>query len=511
MRVGLILGDQLSEALPTLQQLDRHKDLLLMAEVADEARYAPHHKQKIVLIFSAMRHFAEELRESGWRVNYIEFNAHSRCQSLLDAVHQLTEQHGHDIDELVVTEPGEYRLHSAISELWPAALLMPINILPDTRFICSKSEFAQWADGRKQLRMEYFYRQMRQSTGLLMSAGKPIGGQWNFDADNRNPYAGDPPLPAPFRFEPDDIDRAVITLVNADFASHPGLTTGFNWPTSRRRALAALDHFIEGGLPYFGDYQDAMVQSQQTLFHSLLSTSMNCGLLTPLEVCQRAEAAYLDGSAPLNAVEGFIRQIIGWREYVRGLYWLQMPAYAAMNHFGNSRSLPAFYWSGETAMNCMRECFSNTFQNAYAHHIQRLMVTGNFALLAGIVPEQICEWYLAVYADAYDWVELPNTLGMVMHADGGIMASKPYAASGNYIHKMSDYCRHCRYNVKTSTEADSCPFNSLYWHFIARHQEQLQHNPRMTMIYRSFEKMTTEKKVALLQRAEHLLDTIEQL
>jgi deoxyribodipyrimidine photolyase-related protein len=299
--------------------------------------------------------------------------------------------------------------------------------------------------------------------------------------------------------------------VAREFASHPGTLTHFNWPTTREQALQALDSFINTRLRWYGDYQDAMQQSQHFMFHSLISTSLNCGLLTAVEVCQAAQQAWQDNKAPLNAVEGFIRQIIGWREFIRGIYWLTMPDYAAKNFLNNTRDLPDFYWTGETRMACMKACFKNTFDHAYAHHIQRLMVTGNFALLAGITPSQVCDWYLAVYADAYDWVELPNTLGMVMHADGGFLASKPYAASGSYIHKMSDYCRHCEYQVKTATDHNSCPFNSLYWDFVSRHADQFRKNPRMAMIYRSYERMSDDKKQALQARSAYVLEHLNEL
>jgi deoxyribodipyrimidine photolyase-related protein len=322
------------------------------------------------------------------------------------------------VDQIIVTECGEHRLHQQMLETWPAILGMEPTIVDDSRFICSKAEFAQWAQGRKQLRMEYFYRDMRRKTGLLMAADQPVGDQWNFDSSNREPYRGDPVVPIQIPFTRDDIDKEVLNLVAREFSSHPGTLTHFNWPTTREQALQALDSFINTRLRWYGDYQDAMQQSQHFMFHSLISTSLNCGLLTPLEVCRAAHQAWQDNKAPLNAVEGFIRQIIGWREFIRGIYWLTMPGYAAKNFLNKTRDLPDFYWTGETRMACMKACFKNTFDHAYAHHIQRLMVTGNFALLAGITPSQVCDWYLAVYADAYDWVELPNTLGMVMHADG---------------------------------------------------------------------------------------------
>lgn len=301
----------------------------------------------------------------------------------------------------------------------------------------------------------------------------------------------------------------MLELVEREFSRHSGSLDNFRWGTTRSNALLALEHFITHSLPHFGDYQDAMVQGADMLFHSLLSPYLNCGLLLPKEVCDAAEAAYYDGHAPLNAVEGFIRQILGWREYVRGIYWLYMPEYASRNALQHSAPLPQFYWTGRTRMNCMAECFRNTFLHAYAHHIQRLMVTGNFALLTGVDPQQISEWYLAVYADAYEWVELPNTLGMVMHTDSGLMASKPYAASGNYIHKMSDYCKHCSYNVKTRTEPDSCPFNSLYWYFMIRNEETFRTHPRMGMIYRQLDKLKDRQQI--ISHAQQLLSQINEL
>ncbi|MDX1804192.1 MAG: cryptochrome/photolyase family protein [Alcanivorax sp.] len=506
MKVGIILGDQLSVNLPTLTSLDKGRDRLVMAEVADEATYVRHHKQKIALIFSAMRHFAAELQRAGWQVRYYRFEEHA-FQTLADVLVDACE----GASEVVVTHCGEYRLQQQIDEVWPARLGIPVNCLEDRRFLCQRDEFHRWANGKKQLRMEYFYRQMRRRTGLLMEGDEPLGGQWNYDSRNRQPYRGDTPLPPSLTFEHDAIDSEVLALVARRFSDHIGSLERFQWGTTAEQAQRALAHFIEHRLPYFGDYQDAMVTDEDSLFHSLLSPYLNLGLLDPLAVCQAAEQAYYAGSAPLNAVEGFVRQILGWREYVRGIYWLMMPDYAGENRLGNTRALPSFYWSGETRMHCMAECLRNTMENAYAHHIQRLMVTGNFALLLGVLPEAVCRWYLEVYADAFDWVELPNTLGMVMHADGGYLGSKPYAASGSYIHRMSDYCRHCRYDVKTASESDSCPFNSLYWHFIHRHRHQFAGNHRMRMIYRNLERMDEGKVQAILNRAETLLADPESL
>jgi deoxyribodipyrimidine photolyase-related protein len=512
MKLALILGDQLSTGLSCLRELDKTTDLIVMAEVSAEARYVKHHQQKIALIFCAMRHFSRQLQDAGWQVHYHRFDPDSESQSLLDVVsHIFAQGAAQGVDELVMTECGEYRLHHDIVSNWQNALGIPVTLIADDRFLCSKTRFADWARDRKQLRMEYFYREMRRDHDILMDGKHPIGGEWNFDSSNRRAYRGEPPLPGLPAFAYTNEDQAVFALVGEHFADHPGTLTHFNWPVTRAQARQALEDFVQHRLPWFGDFQDAMTQGESFMFHSLLSTSINCGLLSPREVLDAALDAYQEGKVPLNATEGFVRQILGWREYVRGLYWLMMPAYASRNGLGNTRDLPAYYWSGDTDMNCMREAFHNTFEHAYAHHIQRLMITGNFALLAGVTPTEICDWYLAVYADAYDWVELPNTLGMVMHADDGLLGSKPYAASGNYINKMSDYCKHCRYSVKTSTEHDSCPFNSLYWHFMNRHRDTFIRNPRMTMIYRSYDKMADDKKQALIQRADHLLTDLDAL
>ncbi|WP_180082214.1 cryptochrome/photolyase family protein [Acinetobacter sp. YH12201] len=507
MRFGLILGDQLHHQLATLKALDRTRDVILMAEVVEEVTYVNHHPQKIALIFSAMRHFAKELKAEGWRVRYHTFQPASPIRSLLDFVQ--AQQQLFPVTELVITHCGEYRLQQQIEQHWSQQLQLPVQCLNDNRFFCSPEQFRKWASRYQTLRMEYFYREMRKQTSYLMQGQQPVGQQWNYDSANRKAWSGSPPLPTPLHFERDQIDLEVLQLVEYEFPNHPGSLDDFRWATTRSNALLVLQHFIDHSLPYFGDYQDAMVQGADTLFHSLLSPYLNCGLLLPREVCDAAEAAHHAGHAPLNAVEGFIRQILGWREYVRGIYWLYMPEYANRNALQHSAPLPQFYWTGRTRMNCMAECFRNTFQHAYAHHIQRLMVTGNFALLTGVDPEQISEWYLAVYADAYAWVELPNTLGMVMHADGGLMASKPYAASGNYIHKMSDYCKHCSYNVKTRTEPDSCPFNSLYWYFMIRHEAIFRNHPRMGMIYQQLDKLKDRQQI--ISHAQQLLSQINEL
>ena len=505
----LILGDQLSHHLSALEGADKDNDLVVMAEVHSEASYTNHHKKKLVFIFSAMRHFADALEEDGWRVHYQRYHPDNPAQSIEQVIAELVRKY--QPERVITTECGEWRLHEQISR-WHKTLGIPVEIRPDTRFVCNIDEFARWAEGRKQLRMEFFYREMRKKTGLLMtSEGQPEGGQWNFDTDNRKKWAGKPPAPAPFREEPDAITTEVIKLVNEYFSEHFGTTENFHYAVTAEQAQGALAHFIDFALPCFGDYQDAMSDNEDWLFHSILSPYLNTGLLDPMEVCEEAVRAWHAGRAPLNAVEGFVRQIIGWREFVRGIYWLLMPGYARENRLGNSRELPWFYWTGDTKMRCMHKAINATARNAYAHHIQRLMITGNFALLAGVKPEAICDWYLAVYIDAFDWVELPNTLGMVMHADGGYLGSKPYAASGKYIQRMSDHCQNCHYRVQDATGDRACPFNSLYWHFIDRHREDFANNPRMTMMYRNWDKQKPERREALRARADWVLANIETL
>ena len=503
-RLHLVLGDQLSQSLSALTDLGPDS-VIVMFEVADEARYVPHHKQKIALILSAMRHFAEALRAAGHRVDYVPLddpaNSNTFCGELARAVKR------HAATQVIVTEPGEWRVWQMMTG-WQEALGVPVTIRPDTRFFCSRSQFTSLSQARKTSRMEYFYREMRRQTGILMQGDAPVGGQWNFDSDNRKALPKDATLPARLRFAPDEITRAVLDLVAQRFADHFGDLEPFGWPVTRAQALEALDHFITIALPNFGDVQDAMKAGEDFLYHSLLSPALNCGLLLPAELCAAAEAAYNAGNAPLNAVEGFIRQVLGWREFVRGIYWLEMPGYAATNALEATHPLPDLYWTGQTKMRCMAETVSATRRTGYAHHIQRLMVTGNFALLAGLAPAEVEEWYLAVYVDAYEWVELPNTHGMVLHADGGRIGSKPYAASGAYINRMSDYCSGCAYDVKEKLGPKACPFNYLYWDFIARHEARFGRNPRMAMPVKTLRAMTPDKRAQIRAESAAFLNSL---
>jgi deoxyribodipyrimidine photolyase-related protein len=492
----IVLGDQLTRGLPALRD-HQQGDIVLMMEVVEEATYVKHHKQKLTLIFSAMRHFAEALRGDGFTVDYVRLDDPANTGSFTGEVQRAIARH--KPTRILVTEPGEWRVREMMKG-WNA------EILNDDRFFATPASFARWAEGRKQLRMEFFYRDMRRLSGLLMDGDEPAGGQWNFDHDNRKALPKDITPPKRRRFEPDSITHEVMAMVEQRFPHHFGDLEPFGWAVTRDDALEALDHFITACLPNFGDYQDAMKQGNAFLYHSVISPYLNIGLLTPREICERAEAAWRNGHAPLNAVEGFIRQILGWREYVRGLYWLKMPAYAETNALDAQRALPDFYWTGKTDMNCMAEAIGDTQRHAYAHHIQRLMVTGNFALLAGLEPSQVEAWYLLVYADAFEWVELPNTHGMALFADGGVMASKPYAASGAYIDRMSDYCANCRYRPDVKLGPKACPFNYLYWDFLIRNESKLKSNPRMAMPYRTLAKMDVERRSEIVRQARVFLD-----
>ena len=502
----LILGDQLSPGLSSLAAADPRHDRVLMVEAEEEATYVRHHKKKIAFLFAAMRHFAAALRDEGWRVDYLRLDAPGNSGSFTGELARAIERHGPA--RILVTAPGEWRILAAM-ETWAERFGLPVEILEDERFLCAHAAFADWAAGRKQLRMEFFYREMRRKTGLLMNGDKPEGGRWNFDAENRKPAKADLFMPQPPRFAPDAVTREVLELVAARFADHFGNLEPFWFAVTAEQAEAALAHFLEAALPLFGDYQDAMLRDERFLYHSVLSLYLNAGLLDPLSVCRRVEAEYRAGRVPLNAAEGFIRQIIGWREYVRGIYWLKMPGYVEENFLAAGRPLPAFYWTAETDMACLKAAITQTQEEAYAHHIQRLMITGNFALLAGVDPKALHEWYLIVYADAYEWVELPNTLGMSQFADGGLLASKPYAASGNYISRMSDYCRACRYDVKQKTGPDACPFNPLYWDFLARNEEKLRGNPRLAQVYRTWDLMGEAKQAAYRESATKVLRELE--
>ncbi|WP_033920688.1 cryptochrome/photolyase family protein [Sphingomonas sp. 37zxx] len=501
-----VLGDQLSDSLSSLRDVDRSQAVILMMEVIDEATYVRHHQRKIALLFSAMRHHAERLRTAGWTVEYIRLDDPQNEGGFSAEVARAVERHSPD--RIIVTEAGEWRVR-AMFESWEDRFDCAVEIRADDRFVATHAEFEEWAADKKQLRMEFFYRVMRRKTGLLLDAeGKPEGGQWNYDAENRKPAKKGVRPPRPLSFAPDAITREVLALVAARFGDHIGHLDGFDFAVTPEDALAQREQFLTHALPSFGDYQDAMVTGEPFLWHAVLSPYLNCGLLDPIDLCRQVEARYHAGQVPLNAAEGFIRQVIGWREYVRGLYWREGPAYTERNFLNAVRDLPAFYWTGQTDMHCLAQAIGETIDHAYAHHIQRLMITGNFALLIGADPAQVQRWYLEVYADAYEWVEAPNVLGMSQFGDGGLLASKPYASSGAYIQRMSDYCGHCRYDVKQRVGEDACPFNALYWDFLARNRGKLGDNQRLGMPYRNWDRMDAETQDALRQQAAGFLDRL---
>ncbi|WP_294535963.1 cryptochrome/photolyase family protein [uncultured Rhodoblastus sp.] len=503
----IVLGDQLSDNLSALTGIDERSDVVLMMEVEEESAWVRHHKQKIVLALSAMRHFADTLRRRGVNVDYIKLDAKLNTGGFTGEVQRAVARHRPD--RIIVTEPSEWRVQK-MAEGWASLTGTQVEVRADTRFFASRARFAAWAKGRRGWRLEHFYREMRREHGILMEDGQPAGGQWNYDAANRKRLPARTIPPARLRFPPDATTREVMALVERRFPDHFGALEAFGWPVTRADALRALEDFIAHGLPEFGDYQDAMKAGAPFLFHSLLAPALNLGLLSPAEICRAAETAWKSNAAPLNAVEGFVRQVLGWREYVRGVYWTLMPEYAERNALAATRKLPEFYWTGDTDMRCLRETILGTARYAYAHHIQRLMVTGNFALLAGLAPSEVERWYLAVYADAYEWVEMPNTLGMAIFADGGQMASKPYAASGAYIDRMADYCRGCAYDVKQKTGPRACPFNFLYWAFLIRQKDRLSGNPRLAMPYRTLGLWPKEREAAIVAEADAFLDRLDQ-
>jgi deoxyribodipyrimidine photolyase-related protein len=502
----LILGDQLDPNSSAFDHFDPTHDAAWMAEVTEESTHVWSHKARIAIFLAAMRHFRDNLQSRGIPLHYRTLDAPGNRGTLAaELAHSIAELQP---QRLIVTEPGDYRVLQSLQQT-AAEAGIPLEIRPDRHFLCSLPDFREWSEGRKQLRLEFFYRWMRQRTGILMEGRDPAGGNWNFDTDNRAsfPKSGPPGLlPAPRAFPPDPITQDVLTLVQARFPEHPGSLAHFNWPVTREQALLALDDFITHRLPLFGRFQDAMWTAQPWLYHSCLSAALNLKLLSPAEVIEAAVDAWKQRLAPIESVEGFVRQILGWREFVRGVYWTQMPDYAQVNALDAQAPLPAFYWTADTDMRCLRESLQQTLDYGYAHHIQRLMVTGLYAQLAGIEPRQIHEWYLAVYVDAVEWVELPNVIGMSQFADGGRMSSKPYIATGKYIQRMSNYCTGCRYNPAKSTGPDACPFTTLYWNFLDQHQSFLRTVPRMELQLRNLDRLSEAERVAIRnQAAAHLL------
>lgn len=496
----LVLGDQLDPQAAAFDGFDPAQDRVWMAEVAEESTHIPSGKARTVLFLSAMRHFAQALGQAGRPLHYVRLDDAGNRGSLAA---QLT----HDLAtlqprQLILTAPGDWRVLKAL-QATAAAAGIPLEIRDDRHFYTTVREFAAHAQGRKSLRMEYFYREQRRKHKVLMDGDRPAGGQWNFDADNRQAFGPQGPgfVPPRSHFEPDAITRELMVLVQQRFAHHPGSLESFAWPVTRAQALQALEDFITQRLADFGHWQDAIWPGEPWLYHAHLSAALNLKLLHPREVVAAAEAAWRAGRASLPSCEGFIRQILGWREYVRGIYWTRMPQYLEGNALDAHEDLPAWYWDGRTDLACLADAITQTLQHGYAHHIQRLMVTGLFALLYGVEPRQVHTWYLGVYVDAVEWVELPNTLGMSQYADGGLMASKPYIASGKYIERMSPLCRGCRYDPAQRTGERACPVTTLYWDFLLRHEALLARNPRTALQVRNLARLDDAERKALQARA----------
>ena len=495
-----ILGDQLDRGYPAHVGLRKGDDHILMAEVREESTHVPSHAQRTVYFLSAMRHHRDHLESKGWSVRYTELddkkNTHTLAGELKRAVRALKP------DEVHLIRPGDHRV---IADLEDAAdeLGLEIVLHEDPHIFSTIGQFNEWASGRKSLTLEFFYRAERKRLDVLMQNDKdPVGGEWNYDKDNRKAFKHEPTTPEPAWFDPDDTTEAVIALVRKHLPDLPGDPAQFRWPVTREQALKALDRFISERLPDFGDYQDAMWTGAHTLNHAVISPALNLKLLNPREVVEKALDAYEAGDAPLNAVEGFVRQLIGWREFIRGVYFHEGDDYPHRNALDQHGDLPEFYWDADTDMTCMRHALRSVVDLAYGHHIARLMVTGNFALIAGIHPRKIGDWYLAMYADAVDWASAPNTIGMAMHADNAVVGTKPYAASGKYIQRMSNYCKHCTYDVKKRSGDDACPFNVFYWDFLARNRDTFKSNNRMAMILKNLDRMDEDELVQITTSAK---------
>lgn len=516
----LILGDQLTLDNPALEGFDATQDAIVMAEVSHEATQVWSHKARIVLFLSAMRHFHQALVRqypAAQQLNYLALGQHGFATLKAAWAHQIAIL---EPQKVIICEPGEYRIQQDLIALCEETHT-ELAVRDDTHFMCSKADFRRWAEegkgGKaKELRMEFFYRKMRQKYGVLMAHGEPAGGAWNYDAENRKAFTklGPQNLPAAPQVNIDKLTQEVIDTVEQHFPDHPGSLANFIWPVTRGQALEFLDDFIQNRLTGFGDHQDAMWQSTDSshspyLWHSLLSASLNLKLLNPREVIAAAVTAWQKQQLPLASVEGFIRQILGWREFIRGVYWLDMPQMAESNHYNHQRALPAWYWTGETHMNCMRQTVNDTMQLGYAHHIQRLMVTGMFGILAELDPRAVEAWYLAVYVDAVEWVELPNVAGMALYANGGRFTSKPYVASGAYIKRMSNYCSHCKYKPELKTGTNACPVTTLYWNFLANHHDAFSRNPRTALMAKNLERFSQEEVAAVQSYAQYLLNNID--
>ena len=505
----LILGDQLNSEHSWFQQPDDRVTYLMM-EIRQETDYVKHHIQKVAAFFAAMRAFADHLKESGHRIIYFRFDDPQNRQTLHENIEELVQREGFTRFEYLL--PDEYRLDQQLYEICRA--LPQTCVAYDTEhFLTGRDELKEMFAGKKRFLMEAFYRRMRKRFSVLIDKEKPVGGKWNFDVNNRRPYDGKVPIPKPLAFD-NDVKAIADTIRLAGIHTLGKIDQRkLIWPIDRSQALALLDHFIQNGLPQFGTYQDAMTRKSWSLFHCRLSFALNTKMLSPMEVINASLNSWKGNPkrVAVHQVEGFVRQILGWREYMRGIYWAMMPELAEMNFLAHDLPLPDFYWTGDTRMSCLAETIGQSLTRAYAHHIQRLMVTGNFALLAGVQPDALDAWYLGIYIDAIQWVELPNTRAMSQFADGGVVATKPYVSSANYIRKMSDYCKDCSYDSKEKYGTNACPFNSLYWHFYERHRKKLESNPRIVIMYRTWDLMSAAERKSILRQAEIYLSNLNAL
>lgn len=499
----LVLGDQLDEKASALADLDRDRDAILMVEVREEAEHVPSHRQRLVLFLAAMRHFALDRIEQGFRVRYVRLDDRANTQAIGSELARAIGTLGPE--RIRVVRPGDHRVEAMIREAAEDADV-PLEILEDESFSCSLEEFDAWADdGRKSLTMEYFYRERRRALDVWVDAdGKPRHGRWNFDEENREAFEAAPALREPYRARPDEVTREVMALVERTWPEAPGRMEDFDWPVTRAEALRALRDFVEHRLRDFGTYEDAMWAGEPVLHHSRLSSSLNLKLLRPQECVDAALEAYEAGQAGKNDVEGFVRQLIGWREFIRGVYYHEGPGYLRRNGLGHRGALPELYWSGETEMRCLSECVGEVLDLAWGHHIPRLMVLGNFALIAGVHPSAVNDWFLGMYVDAVDWVTAPNVIGMSQHADHGVVGTKPYAASARYVDRMSNYCGDCRFDPKARTGDDACPFNTFYWDFLLRHRERFADNHRMGLTLKNLDRIDDDERQAIRSRARKL-------
>lgn len=506
-RLYLVFGDQLDHQSPFFDEIDPDRDRLWMAEIAEEATHVWCHKLRLAFFFSAMRHFREYLTSGGYTVQYHELGKTSSD----DIGTNFSEVLRHDlarmeVEELVAVEPGDHRVREAL-EIFAKEKKVKLRWLDDTHFYLPLDAFNDWAADRKSFLLEHFYRMMRKRSGILMTPkGKPEGGGWNFDKDNRRAFGkkGPPSLPVFGDYPADALTREVVALINSRFPEHPGQLDAFSLPVTREAGLEELDRFIEERLHGFGEYEDALWSGEKLIYHSRLSALLNVKLLNPREVVDRVIKAYKEGRAPLNSVEGYVRQILGWREFVRGIYHFFGPDYLSKNALGAKADLPTFFWDGKTDMACVKDTMENVLENGYAHHIQRLMVLGQFSLLWGADPFKFHEWHMAMYLDAIDWASAPNTIGMSQFGDGGIVATKPYCASGNYIKKMSNHCSECRYRPELASGEQACPFTTLYYSFLDRHRERFADNRRMTFQLKNLERKSTEELAQIRARETEL-------